>query len=425
MTNYVNPAYFQDGYLLSNTPVVFDPTGVSTANAFTNEIHIPITEPDVWFDNGAFYTAGLVVTGIKSSDGSTVTLVPYTDYIYSPEFIFAAMQTGMEAYSYILLTNYSKWTSISVSYQAVGLTDAVLLQQIVQLGNFDRTLISNWTSLQGDAQVIGANDIADGLKNGNIAFMLSAQLQAIASSLSTPSSYLDFINGEFADMLATVGSLSAQINAWKAIFANNGVLSGPVVTAQFVQNQIAAGINNLVSVVTTTWVQSQISSANSTLQTVIDNQLTTAIAGLQSVMLSQSQLSTALSPYVKTTDLASALTGYATVSQLASVIPTGVILPLIGNTVPSGFLLLPQAQTDVLISQYPNLYAKFGTLFNSTSTPGTSFGLPYAPNGFSLVEGALGMYTVPAIYYSSTGVTQPSGTYNLGAGLNVHFIIKT
>ena len=213
MTDYVQDGYVASGYVATDVSIVFDATGSNPANLFTGELHSSITEPDIFPANGAFYAQGLVITGIPVATGVSVTLVPYVDYSFSPLFLSISDQTGLQAYSYILLTNFANWTSVTLTYQAVGVQDSVLLQNIVAMGNFTRTSLAVWNSIQGQTSLISAGNISNNLTTGAVTFLLAKKMESIASALGTPSSFMSFITGEFATLSGTVNTLNSIIQS--------------------------------------------------------------------------------------------------------------------------------------------------------------------------------------------------------------------
>ena len=235
--------------------LLFDPTGVSADNLVVTEVHTPITEPDIFPTQGPFYINNFVVTGVAVGTGITSTLQLYTDYTLSPLFSVRSEQTGQDVYSYILLSNYTIWSSISLTYHAVGGdSDPILQAQIAALGNFDRTQVSNWQSFPGDVSALIQSETSYDLKNSGVAYLFANKLDNLSDSLSTPSSYLTFINGHLATILNNISSIQAQMQSWSTIFTQNGVLTGSF-------NSFAT-LSSLLSGYATSQVSDAISAAN-------------------------------------------------------------------------------------------------------------------------------------------------------------------
>jgi len=213
--------------------LVYDPSGLLASNSITNEIHSPITEPDIWpsqlvtnSSDGSsastpFYKLGLSVTGIAvgSTSGPTA-LVEFTDYVMSPLFATRSADTGKEVYSYILLINYTNWTSITLNYQAVGGDpDTVLINQIVAAGTFDKTNLETWQTFTGELATLGQVGSNYSLTNTDTVNILSGNLNSIALALQAPNGYkqtldtnISTLNSEVTGLQSTVNSLQADIN---------------------------------------------------------------------------------------------------------------------------------------------------------------------------------------------------------------------
>lgn len=207
--------------------VVYDPTGVAPANLITNEIHSSLTEPDIFPVQGTFYAQGLIVSGVSTLSGETVILQQFIDFVFSPLYADMSAATGKEVYSYILLTNMPAWTSISLTYQAVGgIQDNVLLSQIIAAGVFDRTNIDNWLTFQGDITSLNISGGNYDLTNTGVAYLFSAKLDAIALALRTPSTYISFINTDFANLKTQVAGIQASFSSLNTAVQNSGILNG-------------------------------------------------------------------------------------------------------------------------------------------------------------------------------------------------------
>ena len=220
----------------------YDGTGLASTNLVTPEVHSPITVPVIWPTAGCFYNQNLTVNGVSSTDGTTKTLTLFSDFTFSPEFISQSQATGLEVYSWVLLTNYTAWTSITLTYQAVGgdIQDSILLSQVA---NANMTLaqqqdINNWLNIPGDIAALSAQTMGQDLNSSGMAYMFATKLSALAQALSTPSTYLTFINSTFTTLQNTVTSVQTQVNALQASISSSGLLDGNWVSPDFVTNQI-------------------------------------------------------------------------------------------------------------------------------------------------------------------------------------------
>ena len=220
MTNNV------DAFVQNEITIVYDPTGSLPGNTITNELTHPVNEPVVWTTEGPFFGPSLSVVGTKVSDSTTAVLQPNVDYFYSPVFGKQMEVLGIPIYSYILLADYTKWSHITIGYQAVGCEyDGVLQQQIISLGNFDRTDLTIWTGLNGDS-IINSDDIQpDVFKNGTTIFILAKKLGALANSQQGPNTVLNVLKRELVNVYAELGGLKTLIQAWNVDIVQSGILN--------------------------------------------------------------------------------------------------------------------------------------------------------------------------------------------------------
>jgi hypothetical protein len=63
--SYFETGYLPDGYIQNTTGLIFDPTGVSSDNSVSDEIHSDINGPIIWPDKGAIYGQSLEINGVK------------------------------------------------------------------------------------------------------------------------------------------------------------------------------------------------------------------------------------------------------------------------------------------------------------------------------------------------------------------------
>jgi hypothetical protein len=220
-TQLFNGDFDEDG-MGSDPGVLFDPTGLRAGNYFPNEISTTTLSPVVFSKNGPFYSGGLMVKGTLKTDVSPtptlITLELGVDYIYSPQFNIIKQLLGLDAYSYIILIDKSKWMSIHLSYHAVGaIVDQVLMAEIGRLGVFDQNDLTVWASLVGDAEAFNKLNIDDLLSQTSNVYILSRELELISKNLDTPAEWLEYIKQEFNGMVTTISGLQAQIDSLKAM----------------------------------------------------------------------------------------------------------------------------------------------------------------------------------------------------------------
>lgn len=210
--------------ILPLSTLAFDGTTINPANLKTDVFASP-ANPALITSYGPFYTNNLVITGVPIGGGSAVPLVLFQDYQFSPVFQLETQNTGFYVYSYVLLTNYANWSTVSVTYQAVGgnSTDTALQTQITLAGAFDQTQLDNWLNFTGDLGFL--NDLTGGLTNINTVYTLASKLDAIAIALRTPSTYLSFITNTFTPQLTIISNLVASFNSLSNTLSNSGFLS--------------------------------------------------------------------------------------------------------------------------------------------------------------------------------------------------------
>jgi hypothetical protein len=207
--------------------VVYDPTGTLAGNTISNEVITPITQCAIFPTQGPFYDTNLVVRAVRASDDVIVTLTPHVDYFFSPVYGKQLDTIGLIVYSYILLADYTLWSSVSIDYQAVGCeNDAILLQQIVNLGNFDRTNLLTWLSLAGDTVVSSDTVRPDIFKNGKTIYLLANLLGAIANDRTNVAGYLNEILQIVNDNSSEITDIRSIINSFNTSVINSGVLDG-------------------------------------------------------------------------------------------------------------------------------------------------------------------------------------------------------
>lgn len=193
--------------------LVYDANGNNPSNLIPNEVHTPITGPHIAPVEGVFYTKDFVVEGRLVAGNTYIPLTVNSDYIYSPQFITRTAVTGLEAYSYILLVDYTRWSHIRLTYRGSGgSADTVLMAEIVTAGDFDVTNITLWQSFVGElVSIVPGGPELDPRATSTV-FLLASRMNAIALALGTPSQYLTFITNNLTDMLDAIQSLQASVD---------------------------------------------------------------------------------------------------------------------------------------------------------------------------------------------------------------------
>lgn len=249
------------GYSTTAMTVSYDPTGTASANLIPNEITTPITEPDIFFLQGPIFGASLVVTGVPTSGGSAAPLVPFIDFVFSPLYSGPSGTTGQDVYSFILLNNYTNWTSIHVTYQAVGgAPDTTLLNNIAAAGSFDRTNINLWLAIKGDSVHLNPAGPDLDLKQNGPVYLFANRLSQIAQNLSVPNALVAYITNaittlqtNYNSMLITLGTkdVTGTIKPWPGSTANipSGWLQIPIAATNLRQDLYPA----LYALIGTIW----------------------------------------------------------------------------------------------------------------------------------------------------------------------------
>ena len=203
-------------YSTTTQTVSYDPTGTLPANLITNEVTTPITEPDIFFAQGPFYQTGLIVMGTPVSGGSPILLQPLADYNFSPLYSIASANTGRNVYSFILLENYTLWSSISVTYQAVGgAPDTTLLANVASAiisTGFVITSYYSWAIISGSSYLL--NPVAaDYDLNGSLPLqMFSNRLNSIAANLQTPNALVTLLNSTVLNVESNINSINSTLS---------------------------------------------------------------------------------------------------------------------------------------------------------------------------------------------------------------------
>lgn len=133
---------------------VFDPTGESPDNLVSGELHTVDLSGDVsvFTEHGPFFGDSIVVEGRKNS-GAWSTLIPESQYGFSPLFLNASARTTRQrVFSYIVLNQDAiDVDEIRLTYQALGgYEDSGLLIQVAT-STFDRSNMWEWAAFHGNA----------------------------------------------------------------------------------------------------------------------------------------------------------------------------------------------------------------------------------------------------------------------------------
>jgi hypothetical protein len=271
--------------------VVYDPSGTLVGNSIKNEIVFPITQCAIFPKQGAFYQNGFTVTAIRLSDNVTVPLVPNVDFEWSPPYSKQIDVIGAIVYSYILLKDVSLWSSATINYQAVGCeNDAILLQQIVDLGSFDRLDLNSWKSLEGDYVVSADTVRPDIFNNGRTIFLLSRLLGSISRTTLSPAVIFNDLMDRVDSVANDLGFVQSKLDSLNASYvppdlsgyvlkssiptqavAEAGTDTTPRAWSSFGVAQNATAVFNKLIVA----VNATIASNYSTLNTKIDTSVTT------------------------------------------------------------------------------------------------------------------------------------------------------
>jgi hypothetical protein len=199
--------------------VVYDPSGTLVGNNIKNEVVFPITQCAIFPKQGAFYQNGFTVTAIRLSDNVTVPLVPNVDFEWSPPYSKQIDVIGAIVYSYILLKDVSLWSSATINYQAVGCeNDAILLQQIVDLGSFDRLDLNSWKSLEGDYVVSADTVRPDIFNNGRTIFLLSRLLGSISRTTLSPAVIFNDLMDRVDSVANDLGFVQSKVDSLNASY---------------------------------------------------------------------------------------------------------------------------------------------------------------------------------------------------------------
>ena len=105
-------------------------------------------------------------------------------------------------------------------------------------------------------------------------------------------------------------------------------------------------------------------------------------------------------------------------SSVYNACPAGTIISYAGQTAPYGFVRIPVAPATVSRVAYTRLFASLGTT-DGAGDGSTTFGIPYCPEGYALVNTASGYAVVnvgTVISHGHTTVANSTGTGTTGTG---------
>lgn len=133
------------------TTHTYDPGMTNPANLVSNEVVsvVPSVDRSVFPQQGAFFAESLILEASDDNGASYTTLMPNKDYIFSPNFLAATAAAGKEVSSYVVLVR-SVWTKVRLTYRVLGEYNDDLLLAIVGASTFDRSVLYNWSSLNGE-----------------------------------------------------------------------------------------------------------------------------------------------------------------------------------------------------------------------------------------------------------------------------------
>jgi hypothetical protein len=224
--------YFASGVMAGTITYTFDSTGTNVANKVVDETTPVSGSAAIFTANGPFYALGLTITGVETVGGATRELVYGADYMLSPVFAIIFNLCGLEAYTYFLLQNRTAWTSVTVTYQAVGgVKDTVLLEEILALGSFDTANLTIWQGLVGDGAVTANQKITDLLSQTANVFVLGKQLEAIGNNMTAPNGVVRELATAYQNLESTYSVLNSSFQNWLVSMAQAGLTVDELSTA--------------------------------------------------------------------------------------------------------------------------------------------------------------------------------------------------
>jgi len=299
--------------------MAYDPTGVAGGNLVTSELHTLGSSAAVVTAAGPFFRNGLIVTGTLAADGSSVTLVYGTDFIFSPLFLSKSLQVGQEIYSYVLILKPTIWTDVSVTYQAIGGdVDVVLLDEMAN-ATYDPLVVTDYDQFLGQAYTLAPNNTVVPTSQLNWLEAYSGGIDSLVVQLRNRSTNRieDLILSNAANSRAqdvylakTLSSVDVQDSKVSELLTAKDNLSAGITSSTTVNTQqdadIATATTNLADLnarvdIATTDIQTNTSSL-----TTIDGTITTHSNTLATLTADSSTTTTAVTDFTTqaNTDLA-------------------------------------------------------------------------------------------------------------------------
>jgi len=224
--------------------LAYDITGVKPANLIVDELIDNSTTAALWPTAGVFYRTGLTVTAVNKVSGLKETLVLDTDYKFSPLFITEALAVKAEIYSYVVMVNPTAWTSVKMTYQALGgnRVDGTLALEITAAGTFDKLVAANWYGFMGANNPTRAPGAKPILSGHGFLETLSSKMDDVILQMT------DSTTGEISDLISqTVISDASQDVLLALITSRNALQSFRIDDITTGMTAIQGGIASLTA----------------------------------------------------------------------------------------------------------------------------------------------------------------------------------
>jgi len=233
----------------------FDPNASNPDNYFQGEPQTTNGTLLVTPDNAPFFTKDLVVIGFNSAHPGGKELKLHQDYVYSPLFTEMTFKVRAEVFSYLILMR--EWDSVEIDYRAVGSDpDTALLQEVVDAGSFDRSVLANWLQFRGQEYRSKLPPALLGDSPKSLLEILSDKMQQIADLIDSPpvldpavTQQITTKMQELQTLEADVQNLVAAVNVLnydQQIAQLNSNLNGLSTSLTNFQQGISANINGHV-----------------------------------------------------------------------------------------------------------------------------------------------------------------------------------
>jgi len=278
----------------------FDPSGINPNNRVSDEVHTLTNSTAIYPLAGVFYTKELIVTGVSAANGSTVPLLIDIDFKLSPNFYKLSVSVGRGVYSYIVITNPSTWSSISISYNATGGShiDTRLDATIKALGGFSKINPVVWNNINITPDPIYTNladtkSAASRIADINLNYNLYRYTERI--------NYQEHVNVN-NDKAVTIADIDvAQNNSLSALLAaTNDVpiaLTVPTVNLSLIaglDSSLASTVSSISNIATPIATNASNLSALDTLILGYTNSATSTINSNQPIIVNANNASSAL-----------------------------------------------------------------------------------------------------------------------------------